>query len=160
MISSTFGALNISNFVILPFRIYLNSKFYLSQKIVIVTNQVTNHFQKQNFQQPQFSYPQRVSLSCLFNDISRVSSRGRRLPGVRLRNIKLPFNPVKNSKTFPRASGLESPLSVGLYGILNSTRYFSFPSSSAILSLSYLFYIHEILSIQLYSTNSLFSILC
>lgn len=101
---------------------------------------------------------QRVSLSWLLNAISRVSFHARRLPGIRLRNTKLPFNPVKSSKTFLRASGLESPRSVGLHGILNSTRYFS-SSSSTILSLSYLFYIHEILSILLYPTNSLFSIL-
>lgn len=102
---------------------------------------------------------QRVSLSWLLNAISRVSFHVRRLPGIRLRNTKLPFNPVKSSKTFLRASGLESPRSVGLHGILNSTRYFSSPSSSTILSFSYLFYIHEILSILLYPTNSLFSIL-
>lgn len=66
---------------------------------------------------PQFTYPQRVSLSWFLNGTSPVSFRGRHLSGIRLRNIKLPFNPVKSSKTFPRASGLESPRSVGLHGI-------------------------------------------
>lgn len=47
---SIFDALNISNFIVLSnqFKFKILSQ-YLSQRIAIIANQVTNHFQKQNF---------------------------------------------------------------------------------------------------------------